>query len=295
MFSETANTFLYRLKKPISEIARVLESRTEGLGFNATCRVYSLSPHTLQSWENKFSSLKDSLKLHSLAHTFLAQIIEGDELYTRIHSNRPQEESEGWTIMLMDRVSRFIWEFECGQKDEALFTGVIERLVELIKQTKEFTLLTDGERRYGNILFELCNETINDDQEESPMKVLKEGVRVGLKNKGQDTSTTNSKPKYERPQLEHPNTQHELEYKDIHANHLEGQNGATRRKLSPFRRRTNTYAKKRSGLQRVLDLYWVVHNFIRVHYTIKKVPAVANGIIESGLTWDEVFSVKLGC
>ena len=230
-------------------------------------------------------------KLYSLTHNFLSQIIEGDELYTRVHENKPQEESDGWTIMFIERGSRFIWEFECGKKDKALFSGVLERLVELIHRTNEFTIVTDGERRYGNILFDLCREVINNDVNESPMTVLQKGILVGLKNKG--NNKPNKKPKYERPQPEHPETKHVLENDDIHANHAEGQNAATRRKLSPYRRKTNTYAKNKTSLQRVLDLYWVVHNFIRKHYSTKTVPAVANGIMKRGLTWTEALTIRL--
>jgi len=28
-------------------------------------------------------------------------------------------------------------------------------------------------------------------------------------------------------------------------------------------------------LQRVLDIFWIVHNFVRSHFTTRKVPAVA--------------------
>lgn len=282
---------MFKIKKPVSLISDALNSRTEGLGFNATCRTFCLSSHTLQSWENKFGRLTEVLKLYSLTHTFLSQIIEGDELYTRVDKNKPQEESEGWTIMLIERASRFIWEFECGKKDKALFSGVLERLAELIKQTEEFTLVTDGERRYGNILFELCHEVINSNAGDGPLTVLQEGVLVGLKNKG--NKKPSSKPKYERPQPEHPRTKHKLENCDIHANHAEGQNAATRRKLSPFRRRTNTYAKTKTALQRVLDVYWVVHNFIRKHYSTKVVPAVANRIVKRGFTLEEAFMMQL--
>jgi len=38
-----------------------------------------------------------------------------------------------------------------------------------------------------------------------------------------------------------------------------------RRKCAAFRRRANTYAKSISGLQRMLDVYWVIHHFIRIH------------------------------
>ncbi|NGZ06757.1 MAG: hypothetical protein G8237_10410 [Magnetococcales bacterium] len=48
---------------------------------------------------------------------------------------------------------------------------------------------------------------------------------------------------------------------EIHANHQEGQNAATRRRNSAFRRRTNTYAKTTEGLQRTLDVHLINHNF----------------------------------
>jgi len=53
-----------------------------------------------------------------------------------------------------------------------------------------------------------------------------------------------------------------------------------RRKGAAFRRRANTYAKSISGLQRMLDVYWVIHHFIRIHFTTQKVPAVTLGVID---------------
>ena len=46
--------------------------------------------------------------IYALLHTFLTQLIEGDEVYTKVGKNGPAEASEGWTIILMDRASRFI-------------------------------------------------------------------------------------------------------------------------------------------------------------------------------------------
>ena len=55
-----------------------------------------------------------------------------------------------------------------------------------------------------------------------------------------------------------------------------------------------TYAKSVVGLQRVLDIFWMVHNFVRSHFTTKKVPAVALGIIQKGLTWEELLQIQNG-
>ena len=72
-------------------------------------------------------------------------------------------------------------------------------------------------------------------------------------------------------------------------------NSAIRRYLSAFRRRTNTYAKSVVGLQRVLDIFWMVYNFVRSHFTTRKVPAVALGIMEKGLTWEELLQIRVLC
>jgi hypothetical protein len=60
-------------------------------------------------------------------------------------------------------------------------------------------------------------------------------------------------------------------------------------------RKTNTYAKLTEALQRTLDVYWVVHNFIRKHYTTKRVPAENLGVVEKGFNFFDLLNrVRLG-
>jgi hypothetical protein len=54
-----------------------------------------------------------------------------------------------------------------------------------------------------------------------------------------------------------------------------------------------SYAKSVVRLQRVLDIFWMVHNFVRSHFTTREVPAVALGIIEKGLTWEDLLQIRL--
>ncbi|MEM9220573.1 MAG: hypothetical protein AAGD25_40415 [Cyanobacteria bacterium P01_F01_bin.150] len=82
------------------------------------------------------------------------------------------------------------------------------------------------------------------------------------------------------------------EENEVHANHIEAFNSSIRRRLSAFRRRTNTYAKERPYLQRVLDILWINHNFINPHFTTGKVPAVAMGILKRGLSLEEVLQLR---
>ena len=80
-------------------------------------------------------------------------------------------------------------------------------------------------------------------------------------------------PKYQA--LQHPDTNQNIEDKDIHANHVEAFNSTLRRRVAAYRRKTNTYAKNNLFLQKRLDAYWVLHNFVRPHFTIQQVPAIA--------------------
>ena len=183
-FSETKNTFLEGLRASISTIWNVINARTEGLSLNSTCRVFGIAKNTLLSWERKFSDLYRTLFIYSMAHTYIQMVIEGDEFYTKVHKNVPPEESSGWTIVLMHRASRFIWEMSCGKKDRSLFKRAIKTMAKLVEQTEDITLLTDGERRYGNILFEICHELLRTGEPGRPRKTLKKGVTVRGKNKG---------------------------------------------------------------------------------------------------------------
>ena len=289
VFSDTANTFMAGIRKPIDFVIRVLTARTEGLSFNATCRTFSISKHTLLDWEKKIKPIKNTLMIYSLSKKFITQIIEGDEAYTKVYKNVPPEESEGWTITLMERASRFIWEMACGKKDEKLFLIAIKQLLLVIQQTQDITLLTDGERRYGNFLFDLCAEVIKSELPGRPKKTLPQGIKVRLKNKGSQSHKRGpKKKKYVSPKPEHPETTQNITSNDIHANHLEATHSSLRRRDSTYRRKTNTYAKHKSGLQRTLDLFWVNHNFIKEHFTTEKVPAVAMNILERPITWNDV-------
>lgn len=293
IFSETRGTCMEGLTKPISLVIQVLKSRSEGIGFNAVCRVFNISKNTLLNWEMRFSELKETLLLYALMHKFISLVIEGDEFYTKVGENLPVEDCEGWTIVLMERASRFIFGLKAGKKERTLFFWAARMVRDLLARSGDVTLLTDGERRYGNTLFEICSEVIRSGERGRPPKALRKGLKVRLKNKGsQKNRNGHKREKYETPHREHPETKQNISDTEIHANHAEAFNSSIRRRNSTCRRRTNTYAKTLPALQRTLDIFWVVHNFIRVHFTTKQVPAVSLGILDKGLSWHEVLMIQ---
>jgi hypothetical protein len=236
---------------------------------------------------------KKTLLLFALTHQFLRQLIEGDELYTKVHKKVAPDESQGWTVVLMDRATRFLWDMHCGRKDRKMFKKAMGLLCQVIEHTGDLTLLTDGERRYGSLLFELCSEALRNGQRGRPKKTLPKGVKVRIKNKGSQRHKRGPKrPKYQAPYPEHPDTPPLLATTEIHANHLEAFHTSLRRRWAAYRRHTNMYAKNTGRLQERLDVYWIVHNFVRVHFTTRQVPAVALGVLEERLSLQEIFLIQ---
>jgi len=125
------------------------------------------------------------------------------------------------------------------------------------------------------------------------LKTLKKGVIVRVKNKGsQAHKKGRKKPKYQTTCPVHAETSNNILDNETHANHVEANNSAMRRKCSAYRRKTNTYAKSETALQRILNVHWVIHNYVITHFTTKKVPAVSLGLIEEGLNVETLFSIQ---
>jgi transposase-like protein len=141
-FSDTQNTPLEDLKTPLNKISDVLEAINDGMGINAACRRFKTTRRTINRWIERLGKLTDVLLLYALCHQFLEVIIEGDEFYTKVDKNKPPSESSGWTIILMDRASRFIWELRCGEHDSSLFESAIGTLASVIEQTDDLSLMT---------------------------------------------------------------------------------------------------------------------------------------------------------
>lgn len=87
------------------------------MSLNATARSFHVSKKSVLDWERRLSHLTPTLMLYSLVHEFIHQEMEGDELYTKVNQTVPPSDSEGWTIVLMERGSRFLWALNCGRKD----------------------------------------------------------------------------------------------------------------------------------------------------------------------------------
>lgn len=113
-----------------------------------------------------------------------------------------------------------------------------------------------------------------------------------LKNKASQKRPGHKRQKYQAPIPKHPETEHDAAELTIYANHVEVFNASIRKHNAAFRRKTNIYAKSRKNLQRTLDVYWLVHNYVRTHFTTKIILAVNLGILSVGISWPQSLTIR---
>jgi hypothetical protein len=99
------------------------------------------------------------------------------------------------------------------------------------------------------------------------------------------------KARREWVKLEHPWTAISAE-SEVHANHCEAHNAALRRRCSAFRRRQNLYAKTPSGLDRVLSVQRLIHNWVRLRWSSLQTPAMALGFTSRAVSIGQMLSLR---
>lgn len=119
-------------------------------------------------------------------------------------------------------------------------------------------------------------------------KVWREGLEVAMKIKG-----SQDQPRVEWVKVEHPFTAISPK-SEVNANHNEAQNASLRRRCSAYRRKQNLYSKKVSGLQRILDVQRLIHNWVRPHWGLEKrtTPAMKMGFCSRPLTILELLNSR---
>jgi len=69
----------------------------------------------------------------------------------------PPAACEGWTIHFIERESRYWVSALAGKKEASLFERGVQSAWNWVKSAQFIRWFTDGERRYGNVLWELAS------------------------------------------------------------------------------------------------------------------------------------------
>jgi hypothetical protein len=108
----------------------------------------------------------------------------GDERYPSVPKTVAPDASPGWTVGWRDRATRFLGDMPWGRNERKMLTKALGLVWQVIEQTGDLTLLTDGERRYGRLWFALCRQARRNGTRGRPKKTVPQGVPVRLTNQG---------------------------------------------------------------------------------------------------------------
>jgi len=267
-FTDRTGTALHGIRIPKDHAVSILRARSEGVGVRAAGRLTSHSHSTVIDLERRLQKATKHLEV-----TFPADfnaVFENDELYTRVHHNRPAHESPGWTALPIERHSRWWGATVTGRRDDELFTTYSLEVIGPMLNQPVVAIVSDGECRYagGVYCWSQSQEWVGPEprsrgRPQGTRKVWRKGLQVARKVKGSQGSKRRGR--IERPGQLHPETK-PLADKEIHANHCEAHNAAMRRRISAYRRRTNTYAKEQVHLDRAIAVQRLIHNWARPHW-----------------------------
>jgi hypothetical protein len=183
-FAETTKPRLEGLKTPVSVLWQVRKARTEGMGCNAAARPFETAQKTLLAWDRQCLDLHRVLLRSAVVHAVCASVIDGEEAETNVPQHVPPAQSPGGTRWRMDRASRCLWAGDGGKQERQLGTKALKTLAKMARQTPDLRRLTDGERRYGQLLCALCSALGHPGKPGRPKQTCHRGGHCRIKNKG---------------------------------------------------------------------------------------------------------------
>lgn len=79
--------------------------------------------------------------------------------------------------------------------------------------------------------------------------------------------------------------------KHVSTSYVERQNLTMRMSMLRFTRLTNAFSMKRENHYHALALYFMFYNFVRIHKTLKVMPAMAAGVAERLWSMDDIVAL----
>jgi IS1 family transposase len=83
------------------------------------------------------------------------------------------------------------------------------------------------------------------------------------------------------------------DFRHISTSYVERQNLTMRMAMRRFTRLTNAFSKKLTNLKAALALHFAHYNFLRVHRTLRVIPAMEAGITDHIWTWNELLALGI--
>lgn len=190
---------------------------------------------------------------------------------TRVSMARSSEWGDSWTFIAIDRETKLVVTHAIGQRDMATSMRFLKQLDKAT--SGRFQLSTDGLNSYRlNVPFALGSRV-----DFAQLIKTYSGSQSTVRYSPAKISGAEKKPQFGNP-----------DYDRICTSHIERLNLTLRMNVRRFTRLTNAHSKSAKHHAAMQAIFFAWYNFVRVHETIKKTPAMAAGVVDKQWTMREM-------
>lgn len=267
---------------PTQQKALVLSLLSEGNSIRSTERMTGVHRDTIMRLMVEAGKLCAAY-MDSELRNIKSKRIQADEIWSYVskHQKRLTEEERAndyvgdqYCFVAMDSDTKLVPCFKLGKRDGVRAYFFMQDLASRI--ITRFQLSTDSFGPYQEAVRSAFGDKIDYAQINKEYAQTVEGQR-----------------RYSPPQIIRVTKTKISGYpKDefISTSHMERQNLTMRMQMRRLTRLTNAYSKKWENLEAALRLYFWHYNFARVHESLRASPAMAAGITERILTWNDLLN-----
>lgn len=257
---------------------QVVAAMVEGCSVASIVRMYGVNKRTV------LRLLVDLGKVCAAYHDLTVRglsckRIQLDELWAFVGAKRKSVErgaqghGDAWTWTAIDADTKLCIAYHIGTRDIDDAASFIYDLKDRLATRAQVT--SDGHRPYVTAI----GEAFNGEVDFAQLIKIYGPATEGRYSPGECIGT-DPRPVFGRPDPAH-----------ISTSYVERQNLTVRMSTRRFTRLTNAFSKKIENHEASVQLFYFFYNFMRVHQTIKRTPAMAAGLADHAWTAAELVNL----
>jgi hypothetical protein len=298
IFCDRYGTAFYDLKTPEAQVQRAIQQGLEGLCPEADARVEGVHPTTVQRWVERACRQAQAADQAVITKVATANV-ELDELHSFAGAKHPDEQvadldevGQHWTHCALARESRLLLEVVVEPRTEATALDLVDGAAKRLAPDCWPLWSSDGWAAYWFALLVVFGVLIHFirpkryGRSKAPEVVPDPRLRYGQvvkERQGRRLVAVSKRVIFGVAEL--------IPLQQISTALLERLNGTLRQHVVPLHRKTRSFAKCRSALDRQTQLFKSYYNLCRKHGTLKgKTPAQAAHLTDHCWTLRELLT-----
>jgi len=271
-------------KLPIATRAQILNMLCEGSSLRSISRITGASINTVSKL------LEDAGEVCAAFHdehvrNVKAKHVQVDEIWSFIYAKdknvakakaAPDGAGDVWTWTALEADSKLIVSFFVGGRDGDCAKWFMDDVAARLATRVQLT--SDGHKAY----LDAVEGAFGADVDYAQLVKLYGASPDSMKGRYSPAECTGAT---KTPIEGKPDPKH------ISTSFVERQNLTMRMSMRRFTRLTNAFSKKVENHVHALSLYFVHYNFMRIHKTLRVTPAMAAGLTDKIMGWEDIIAI----